>query len=106
MSKDRTKGLIIRGVGGLYTVVTDGGEEILCRARGVLRREQITPTVGDDVYFSSATEEEIRQSVAAEQDAVSDNMYGGRCGTAQLQRQRREKEGKKSRISVKSGKAL
>ena len=42
-------GTVIKGVGGLYTVLFDGGDEIECRARGVFRRERISPTVGDRV---------------------------------------------------------
>lgn len=51
-------GIITRGVGGLYGVRTaeKPDEELLCRARGVFRREQITPTVGDDVIISKTTD--------------------------------------------------
>lgn len=45
-------GVITRGVGGLYTVRVfdsgvDAGREVLARARGIFRREKITPSVGD-----------------------------------------------------------
>jgi len=43
------KGMIIKGVGGLYTVLTDGCDRVLCRARGVFRHEKISPLVGDTV---------------------------------------------------------
>lgn len=42
-------GTIIKGVGGLYTVISDGGERFVCPARGVLRHENVTPLVGDTV---------------------------------------------------------
>lgn len=42
------KKIIIKGVGGLYTVKTGEGN-IECRARGVFRNENITPLVGDYV---------------------------------------------------------
>lgn len=42
-------GRIIRGVGGLYTVLLDSGETLLCPARGVFRHEKLTPLVGDRV---------------------------------------------------------
>lgn len=49
-------GIIIRGVGGLFGVrplpLADGGEVILCRARGVFRHEKITPLPGDIVRFT------------------------------------------------------
>ena len=44
-------GVIIKGVGGLYTVLADG-EYYECRARGVFRREHISPTVGDRVKLA------------------------------------------------------
>ena len=44
--------MIIKGVGGLYTVLTDGGERILCRARGAFRHDGVTPLVGDRVTVS------------------------------------------------------
>ncbi len=39
--------MIVKGVGGLYTVLTDDGESVLCRARGKFRHENLTPLVGD-----------------------------------------------------------
>ena len=68
LTKDKTdpereiRGIITRGVGGLYGVRvfgdTDAGEEILSRARGVFRREKITPTVGDEVVVRHTAENE------------------------------------------------
>ncbi|MBP3378639.1 MAG: ribosome small subunit-dependent GTPase A [Clostridia bacterium] len=60
MKSDTIKGIITRGVGGLYCVRPIEsdlcyGDEVLCRARGILRRENITPTVGDEVEISLAT---------------------------------------------------
>jgi len=50
------KGILIRGVGGLYGVrplpLVPGGSVCLCRARGVFRHENITPLPGDAVLFS------------------------------------------------------
>ena len=45
-------GMIIKGVGGLYTVLADNGERVLCRARGVFRHDGVTPLVGDRVTLS------------------------------------------------------
>ena len=42
-------GRIIKGLGGLYDILTDEGELISCRARGVFRHKDMTPTVGDRV---------------------------------------------------------
>ncbi|MBR4960382.1 MAG: ribosome small subunit-dependent GTPase A [Clostridia bacterium] len=48
-----TKGIITKGVGGLYTVMPlraeNGAEPILCRARGKFRLDGITPLPGDEV---------------------------------------------------------
>lgn len=44
------KGIIIKGLGGLYDVLCDG-EVFQCRARGLFRHENITPLVGDRVEF-------------------------------------------------------
>jgi ribosome biogenesis GTPase len=41
--------IIIKGVGGLYTVMTPTGERLECRARGNLRRLDPPPAVGDKV---------------------------------------------------------
>lgn len=43
-------GLIIRGIGGFYTVRADG-RLYECRARGVFRKRGITPLCGDRVRF-------------------------------------------------------
>ncbi len=43
------KGLITKGVGGLYTVLCSSGETYACRARGHFRHDGISPTVGDTV---------------------------------------------------------
>ncbi len=56
MTDTKQKGILIRGVGGLYGVrplpLSPGGETCLCRARGIFRHENITPLPGDTVLFS------------------------------------------------------
>ncbi len=52
------KGLIVKGVGGFYYVEDDEGRRIQCRARGVFKKEGITPYVGDEVEFSMVDDEE------------------------------------------------
>ncbi len=44
-------GLILKGVGGFYTVLGDEGAEVVCRARGRFRKDGITPVVGDRVEY-------------------------------------------------------
>lgn len=52
MNTERTeKGIIVRGIGGFYYVEA-AGEIFECRARGVFRKEKLTPLVGDRVTIS------------------------------------------------------
>ncbi len=44
----KKNGIILRGVGGLYTVLADGGERITCRAKGSLRQDG-KAVIGDRV---------------------------------------------------------
>ncbi len=45
-------GTIIKGVGGFYTVLLPGGETCVCKARGLFRKQAVTPIVGDRVEFA------------------------------------------------------
>jgi len=45
-------GRIIKGIGGFYTVLLEGGETVTCKARGRFRNEGVTPMVGDLVEIS------------------------------------------------------
>ena len=45
------RGLLIKGVGSFYEVLTDNGDFQTCKARGSFRREGIIPTVGDRVLI-------------------------------------------------------
>ncbi len=66
----RTKGKIIKGVGGLYSVCLEKGSDPLsgmavpARARGVFRHNKITPAVGDTVEITYT-------------EASFDNTYAG-----------------------------
>lgn len=51
-------GRIIRGVGGLYTIKDDEGNQYTLRAKGRFRREGMTPLVGDRVLFTPGQGEE------------------------------------------------
>lgn len=46
------QGRIIKGIGGFYTVLLEGGDTITCKARGRFRNEGVTPMVGDLVEIS------------------------------------------------------
>lgn len=49
-------GLILKGIGGFYTVLDVDGREHVCRARGRFRKDGITPVVGDSVEFQMDSE--------------------------------------------------
>lgn len=49
------EGIIVKGVGGFYTVETADGEQHVCRARGRFRSEGIKPLVGDVVDITPPT---------------------------------------------------
>ena len=52
------EGLIVRGVGGFYYVETENGT-YQCRARGLFKKQGITPMVGDRVSVELTEEEEV-----------------------------------------------
>lgn len=45
------RGLLIKGVGSFYEVLTESGETVTSKARGAFRREGLVPTVGDHVLI-------------------------------------------------------
>lgn len=49
------EGLILKGIGGFYYVKSDS-EIYECKPRGIFRREEVTPVVGDRVEFSIVNE--------------------------------------------------
>lgn len=46
---NNTEGIIISGIGGLYSVRTEDGKLLSCRAKGAFRRRGLTPLAGDRV---------------------------------------------------------
>ncbi len=42
-------GIIIKGIGGFYYVKAEDGEVYECRARGIFRKENVKPAIGDRV---------------------------------------------------------
>lgn len=42
-------GIIVKGIGGFYYVKTESGEVVECRARGLFRKDNIKPMIGDRV---------------------------------------------------------
>lgn len=58
MNTEKTNGIIIKAVGGLYFVKTPCGV-IECKARGVFRNRNISPCAGDNVVVSDGVITEI-----------------------------------------------
>ncbi len=56
-------GRIIKGLGGLYDILADNGSVIQCRARGVFRHKDMTPTVGDFVSVRLESDGEFIDSI-------------------------------------------
>ena len=52
------EGLITKGVGGFYTAVAPDGRAYTLRAQGKIRRQKLTPMVGDRVQFQPGAEGE------------------------------------------------
>ena len=46
------KGIVIAGIGGNYDVFVSGGETVRVKARGVFRKEKISPLIGDRVVVT------------------------------------------------------
>lgn len=45
------RGILLKGIGSFYEVLTESGETVTSKARGSFRREGIVPTVGDRVVI-------------------------------------------------------
>lgn len=48
------KGIIIKGLGGLYDIKTDEGNIVSCKAKGAFRHEGVTPYAGDRVVLKAS----------------------------------------------------
>lgn len=46
------KGIIVKGIGGFYYVKADDGEVYECKARGVFRKRNMKPVIGDRVEIT------------------------------------------------------
>lgn len=53
------KGIITKGIGGFYYVKAEDGTVYECKARGVFRKNDIKPTIGDRVEISGGSIERI-----------------------------------------------
>ncbi|MCL2498779.1 MAG: ribosome small subunit-dependent GTPase A [Defluviitaleaceae bacterium] len=64
-------GLITKGVGGLYTVLTDEGYHS-CTARGIFRNKKITPLTGDKVEILIEDEQTLTATIVRIKDRVNE----------------------------------
>lgn len=51
------EGLVLKGIGGFYTVLDAHGDTFVCRARGKLRLDDTSPVAGDQVEFAQGEKE-------------------------------------------------
>ena len=56
------EGRIIKGIAGFY-VVESGGETVMCKAKGIFRKDGIKPLVGDFVKYRAAETEDSEASI-------------------------------------------
>ena len=68
-------GIVVRGIGGLYTVRDADGAEIDCRAKGAFRHEGTTPLVGDRVRVTVDDENGDRQARGAQTGALLAEIF-------------------------------
>lgn len=69
--KKQADGIILSGISGLYTVRTDDGELLMCRAKGAFRRTGNSPLAGDMVS--------VRLPSLAGEEPFIEKIYSRRC---------------------------
>ena len=56
------QGKIIKGIAGFY-VVENGGRTVMCKAKGIFRKDGIKPLVGDLVRYKEAETEDSEANI-------------------------------------------
>lgn len=59
------RGKIIKGIAGFYYIYAENGETYECKAKGIFRKDNFKPLVGDDVEIAVLDEKEKEGSVTA-----------------------------------------
>lgn len=59
------RGKIIKGIAGFYYIYAENGETYECKAKGIFRKDNFKPLVGDDVEITVLDEKEKEGSVTA-----------------------------------------
>ena len=71
------EGLILKGVGGFYTVLDAHGDTYVCHARGKLRLDDTAPVAGDRAMTWSAKLQRSWGSAAEEPTGVVIPAFAG-----------------------------
>lgn len=58
-----TEGTIVKGLGGLYHILTDDGNTVSCKAKGAFRHDKITPYAGDRVSVRITDKGEVIEAI-------------------------------------------
>lgn len=57
------KGIIVKGLGGLYDIKTEDGSIISCKAKGAFRHEGVTPYAGDNVLVKQSDKGAVLEEI-------------------------------------------
>ena len=57
------RGKIIKGIAGFYYIYAEDGKIYECKAKGIFRKDNQKPLVGDNVEISVLDEKEMEGSV-------------------------------------------
>lgn len=77
------EGKIIKGIAGFYYVHGEDGEVYECRAKGIFRKENQKPLVGDNVEITVLDQEKKRRESGKDtaQKKFPDPSGCGQCGS-------------------------
>ncbi|MBO4926855.1 MAG: ribosome small subunit-dependent GTPase A [Clostridiales bacterium] len=68
MEGESRSGRITKGVGGAYSILTDSGETVTAKPRGVFRNRKLVPTVGDYCTFEPSGDPDIPYTIVSIKD--------------------------------------
>ena len=71
LEKELKQGRIIKGIGGFYTVLLQDGSSCVCKARGLFRKQGVTPLIGDEVEIELNSSQARMDGRAADEAAAS-----------------------------------
>ena len=65
--QDIFKGKITKGIAGFYYVYVPGLGMFECKAKGIFRKDNVKPLVGDDVSIQIISKEEMTGNILIEE---------------------------------------